>query len=78
MHGLQFYFPLQTIPCVYINGFSPNLVYDIVEIWFGIVNGLSVCIFISGRLLSNKYQWLFTKLGMCIDILKIWFEIVNG
>ena len=21
----------------------------------------------------GKYQWIFTKLGMCIDILAIWF-----
>ena len=25
----------------------------------------------------NKYQWIFTKLGVCIDIVEIWFEIVN-
>ena len=27
--------------------------------------------------LSN-YQWILTKLGMCIDIVKIWFGIANG
>ena len=26
----------------------------------------------------SKYQWIFTKLGMCIDIVDIWFEIANG
>ena len=26
----------------------------------------------------SKYQWIFTKLGMCIDIVKIWFGIANG
>ena len=26
----------------------------------------------------NKYQWIFTKLGMCIDILDIGFGIANG
>ena len=25
-----------------------------------------------------KYQWIFTKLGMCIDIVEIWFKIVMG
>ena len=26
----------------------------------------------------SRYQWIFTKLGMCIDIVEIWFGIVNG
>ena len=26
----------------------------------------------------NKYQWMFTKLGICIHILEIWFGIANG
>ena len=26
----------------------------------------------------SKYQWIFTKLGMCIDIMEIWFGIANG
>ena len=26
----------------------------------------------------SKYQWIFTKLGMCIDIVEIWFGIANG
>ena len=26
----------------------------------------------------SKYQWIFTKLGMCIVILEIWFGIANG
>ena len=25
-----------------------------------------------------KYQWTFTKLGMCFDIVEIWFGIANG
>ena len=25
-----------------------------------------------------KYQWIFTRLGMCIDIVEIWFGIANG
>ena len=25
----------------------------------------------------NKYQWIFTKLGMCIDFMEIWFGISN-
>ena len=25
-----------------------------------------------------KYQWIFTKLDMCIDIVEIWFGIANG
>ena len=26
----------------------------------------------------SKYQWIFTKLGLCIYIVKIWFWIANG
>ena len=26
----------------------------------------------------SKYQWIFTKLGVCIDILETWFWIANG
>ena len=25
----------------------------------------------------SKYQWIFTKFGICIDIVKVWFEIAN-
>ena len=26
----------------------------------------------------SKYQWIFTKLGLCIDIIVIWLGIANG
>ena len=26
----------------------------------------------------SKYQWIFTKLRMCIDFVGIWFGIANG
>ena len=26
----------------------------------------------------SKYQWIFTKSGVCIDILEIWYGIANG
>ena len=26
----------------------------------------------------SKYQWVFTKLSICIDIVEIWFGIANG
>ena len=26
----------------------------------------------------RKYQWIFTKLDMCIDTVEIWFGIANG
>ena len=26
----------------------------------------------------SKYQWIFTKLGMCIDIMEIWFWLQIG
>ena len=36
-----------------------------------------ICIFI---LKDNfrEYQWIFTKLGVCIDIVEIWFGIADG
>ena len=57
---------------------------DIVEIWFGIVNGQNLSIFdrdICPRrsvfsfpdVNFSKYQWIFTKLGVCIDITEICF-----
>ena len=36
---------------------------------------MSVFLFPDNNL--GKYQWIFTKLGMCIDIVEIWFEISN-
>ena len=30
----------------------------------------SVCLFLEDN--SSKYQWIFTKLCMCIDVFKIW------
>ena len=27
---------------------------------------------------SNKHQWIFTKLGVCIEFVEIWFGIANG
>ena len=30
------------------------------------------------RMITSKYQWIFTKLGICIDIVEIWFGIANG
>ena len=29
-------------------------------------------------MIMSKYQWIFTKLGMCIDIVEIWFGIAKG
>ena len=26
----------------------------------------------------SKYQWIFTKLGICTEIVEIWFGIANG
>ena len=26
----------------------------------------------------SKYQWILTKLVVCIDIMEIWFGIING
>ena len=37
----------------------------------------SVSIFVSDDNLS-KYQWIFTRLGMCIDIVELCFRFANG
>ena len=26
----------------------------------------------------SKYEWIFTKRGICIDIVESWFEIADG
>ena len=26
----------------------------------------------------SKWQWIFTKLGVCIDIVEIWFRMLMG
>ena len=40
------------------------------------------CIFIFGGevsgVITSKFQWIFTKLGMYIDIVEVWFGIANG
>ena len=63
---------------------------DIVEIWFQIayeqfssISVTVICppyilIFAYRRKFEYQYQWIFTKLGMCIDIMEIWFGIANG
>ena len=38
------------------------------------VLGMSVHLFF----ISGWYQWVFSKLGMCINIMEIWFGIANG
>ena len=37
---------------------------------------LSVFSLLDGNL--SKYQWIVTKLDMCIDIAELWFWIANG
>ena len=26
----------------------------------------------------NKYEWIFTKFGVCVDIVENWFRIASG
>ena len=61
---------------------------DIVKICFGTANGQILSIFeLSAHDTSVvsfqdknlcKFQWIFTKLDVCIDIGKIWFGLVLG
>ena len=62
---------------------------DTVEIWFRIANEQNLSIFdiilsaghtfIFSFLDDNlsKFQWIFTKYGVCIDNVEIWFGIAN-
>ena len=39
---------------------------------------VSVCLYFHFLIITCKYQWIFTKLGMCIDIVEVLFGIANG
>ena len=73
------------------NGFSPNLVCALI-VWsfaLGLLIG-KFCQFLKELFCHehvhilvlddnfSKYQWIFTKLGMCIDIVDISVGIANG
>ena len=83
-------FCFRTITWVNINGFSPNLVCALILYrsglgllmgkWPEFLTELSTRDMSIFSLLDNnlsKYQWIFTKVGMCIDIMGIWFQIAN-
>ena len=72
------------------NRFSPNLVCSLM-LWrsglrilmckfcqfLTVICRRHICIlFLQDNL--HKYQWIFTKLGICIDIVKIWSLVANG
>ena len=86
-----YYTKFQKNPCVGRNErcpfdnffYTPPLIvagyYD-----FTLAFCVSVCVFARPSVFSfpdndlNNYQWIFTKLGMCIDIYEISFGIANG
>ena len=39
---------------------------------------ISTCVFSVPDDNSSRYQWIFTKLGVCISIVDLWFGIANG
>ena len=79
------------ITCVNVNVFSPNSVCALI-LWrsgLGLLMGkfhqfltelsthdTSVFSFPDDNL--SKYQWIFTKLGVCFDIVETWFGIADG
>ena len=80
------YFHFQTITWVNINGFSPNLICCYcggggLGLFMGkfhqFLTNLPAMLTCFPFLDDNfsKYQWIFTKLGICIDIVEIWFGI---
>ena len=89
--AIRLYFHFRLITLVNINKFSPNLVCTLI-LWrpgLGLLMGkfcqvlteLSAChtsIFSFHDDNFSKYQWIFTKLDICIDIVEICFGIANG
>ena len=85
------YFHFRMITSVNIIGFLPNFVCALI-LWrsgLGLLMGkfLQFLTELSARDTSvlsfqddnfTKYQWIFTKLGMCIDIVDICFRIAYG
>ena len=85
------YFHFQAITWVNINEFSPNLMCLLI-LWrsgLGLLMGkfcqfltklsayyMSIFLFPDDNL--SKYQWIFTKFGMCIYIVEILLRIANG
>ena len=85
---IHLYFRFRTITWVNVNGFSPNLLCELI-LWrpsLGLLMGklskfltelsahdTSIFSFQDNNL--AKFQQIFTKLDMCIDIVKIWFGI---
>ena len=76
---------------VNINGFSPNFVCALILWRSGLglpvgkfvnfdrvicLKNMSVFPFLDNNF--SKFQWIFTKFGICIDIVEIWFGIANG
>ena len=85
--AIYLYFHFRMITFVNINGFSPNLacVLKLCRPGLGLLMGKF------GQFLIDlsahdtfpddnfsKYQWIFTKLGMCIDGADICFWVANG
>ena len=68
------------------NGFSPNLVCALIlRSGFGLLMGKflqfsahDTAVFSLPDDNFSKYQWFFTKPGMCIDIVEIQYGIANG
>ena len=83
---LRPYFLFRKISWVNVKGFSPNLVRALI-LWrsrLGLLIGkfsqfltscLSVFLFPDDN--SSKYQWIFTKLDVCIDIVETWFGMAD-
>ena len=88
---MYLYFQFQIITLVNRNGFSPNLVCALIlrrpglglqmgklHQFLTVLSARDTSIFSFLDDNFSKYQWIFTKLGMCIDIVEICFWIANG
>ena len=69
----------------------PSVLYPATQLWWGImVSHFILCVrpsvlhqtirlyIFRFRMITCKYEWIFSKLGMCIDIVEIQFGIANG
>ena len=74
------YFVLQKKFC--LSDSCPALVEKNHKDWIMVSHLMSVCILSICILFPDdnlsKYQWIFTKLGMCIDVVEIVFGIAFG
>ena len=84
MPATDLYFHLRMITLINISGFSLNMLCALtlkISALGSLIGKfrqlMSVFSFLDDNF-TKKYQWIFTKLNVCIDVVNICFGIVNG